>query len=121
MGAGLPLFQVPKWYHAMTELNEKQWHSHHWEANDRPDGGVSYGIGFTIAWQRGSLVEQGRNGAFLTDVLEACLDELEHKDSLAPCEENTEAIDLLESCLNSLRDRIERRKKAGIYGTHEPD
>lgn len=101
--------------------DDKPWYSHHWQTNGKPDGGVSFGIGFVISWQRGSLQEQGRNGAFLIEVLEACLDELEHKDELFPCEENTEAIDLLESCLMSLRSRIERRKKAGTYGKHEPD
>lgn len=49
-----------------------QWNSHHWKTEGKPDGGQSYGIGFAICWQRGSLQEQGRNGAYLIEVLEAC-------------------------------------------------
>jgi hypothetical protein len=41
------------------------------DADGKPDGGVSIGEGFTIAWQRGALDKNGRNGAFLIEVLEA--------------------------------------------------
>lgn len=166
------------------------WRSHHWKTNGKPDGGQCYGINatqFTIAWQRGSIQEQGRNGAFLIEVLEACLefcqnkaevgfhdraissvtsgigftiawqwgspqqkrkssvypvleaclDELQHKNTLFPCSENEQAIPLLIACVNSqydkelvshlvpcidiLKSRIQRREKQGIWGTHEPD
>ncbi len=44
-----------------------------WVTGDNtPDGGVSYGHRYTISWQRGSLTENGRNGAFLNEVLEEC-------------------------------------------------
>jgi hypothetical protein len=99
-----------------------EWNSCHWVTeNQLPDGGVSCGTGFTIAWQRGSLAEQGRNGAFLTEVLEACLDELKHKDRLFPCGENKVAIAHLKDCLSALNARIQRRRDQGIFGTHEVD
>lgn len=98
-----------------------QWHSHHWETEGKPDGGQSYGIGFAICWQRGSIQEQGRNGAYLIEVLEACLDELVYKNKLFPCAENEEAIAYLNQCLDKLRARIKRREDAGIWGTHTPD
>lgn len=101
----------------MTTTNA--WTAHHWEAEGKPDGGVSYGIGFTIAWQRGSLLEQGRNGAFLTEVLEASLDELKHKNSQFPCDENTSAITHLQCCLDALNDRLRRRKEQGILYDHK--
>lgn len=157
----------------------ENWRSHHWETNGKPDGGHAYGINgttFTIVWQRGSIQEQGRNGAYLIEVLEACLDfyqgvvvnvssgvgftivwqsaqqdgrscahsvleacldELDHKNYLFPCRENEEAIPLLKQCINSgednelvsflvpcidiLKERIKRRESQGILGTHEPD
>lgn len=102
--------------------NEKtEWYAHHWDTEGKPDGGQSYGFGFTIAWQRGSIQEQGRNGAYLIEVLEACLDELIHKNKSFPCAENEVAIAHLNQCLDSLRMRIKRREDAGIWGTHEPD
>jgi hypothetical protein len=102
-------------------MTDAQWNSHHWETEGKPDGGQSYGIGWCIAWQRGSLQEQGRNGAFLIEILEACLDELEHKHKSFPCPENEEALAALQECLNLLRARIDRRRNTGTYGTHIPD
>lgn len=98
---------------------DRQWHSHHWETGGKPDGGTSYGAGFAIAWQRGSLLEKGRNGAFLTEVLAACLDELEHKDKQFPCDENKEAIAHLSFCLDALNRRLERRKAEGTLYDHK--
>jgi hypothetical protein len=44
------------------------------DENGDHQGGQSCGKYFTIAWQRGPLNEAGRNGAFLIEVLEACLE-----------------------------------------------
>ena len=101
--------------------NDELWTSHHWTSEGKPDGGMSYGIGFTIAWQRGSLVKEGRNGAYLIEVLEACEDELKHKNKYFPCQENEEALSHLQKCLAFLNSRIERRKINQTYGTHQPD
>lgn len=100
---------------------ERFWHSHHWETEGKPDGGVSYGVGFTIAWQRGPLVGAGRNGAFLIEVLEACSDELKHKNRLFPCSENEYALMYLAKTIDTLKARIVRRQQAGTLGTHDPD
>lgn len=105
----------------MTENTNTEWYAHHWETEGKPDGGQSYGIGFAICWQRGSIQEQGRNGAYLIEVLEACLDELVHKNKLFPCGENEEAIAYLNQCLDRLKARIKRREDAGTWGTHIPD
>lgn len=161
-------------------MSSENWRSHHWETNRKPDGGHVYGMNettFTIAWQRGAIQGEGRNGAFLTEVLEACLDfyqgkatnvshgigftiawqssqqhgrgcahsvleacldELEHKNHLFPCPENEEAVSYLRQCINNrqnneelisslipcinvLNARINRRESQGILGTHEPD
>jgi hypothetical protein len=37
-------------------------------------------MGFCIAWQRGSLQDEGRNGAFLTEILDNCLIKLRNPD-----------------------------------------
>lgn len=114
-----------KAWQRITELEQidenPPWHSHHWTTEGKPDGGVSYGVGFTIAWQRGSLVAEGRNGAFLIEVLEACDDELRHKNSQFPCGENEYALMYLAKCIDTLKSRIARREKQGTYGTHKPD
>lgn len=60
----------------MQPIN-KNWTSH----AGRHIGGQSLGDGFTIVWQRGSLTD-GRNGAFLTEVLCCCLDWIR---VLGPC------------------------------------
>lgn len=101
-------------------MSETQWQAHHWTDNEgMPDGGVSYGVGFTIAWQRGSLLKNGRNGAFLIEVLEACLDELKNKHKQFPCQENVEAIFNLTDCIDVLKSRLERRKQEGILYDHK--
>lgn len=80
------------------ELNQPVFTSHHFSKDGLPDGSITYGVGFCIAWQRGALTNNGRNGAFLTDVLAACLDELKFKHSQYPCTENIQAISNLTSC-----------------------
>lgn len=86
------------------------------------DGGVSTGIGYTIAWQRGPLVGGNRNGAFLIEVLTACLRQLEYcQNSRYACAENAEALDYLELAIASLESRRLRRQNQGTLGTHEID
>lgn len=96
------------------ELEVKDgWTATHWTTNGVPDGGQSYGIGFCIAWQRGSLKDNGRNGAFIMEVLEACLDELRWKNRQFPSPHNEFALSDLECCLGHLHDRMEARKAEG--------
>lgn len=98
----------------MTPINR------HWYGEDlMPDGAVSTGVGFTIAWQRGPLSE-GRNGAFLIEVLESCLHQLEmYQAGKFQSQENAEAIFHLQTTLDFLNARLERRKTEGILGTHQ--
>lgn len=84
------------------------------------DGGYSSGVGFQINWQRGALSQAGgRNGAFVIEVLTACKAQLEFYNSgKFRCDENTEAINRIESSIQSLRDRQQRRYNEGTLGTH---
>jgi hypothetical protein len=90
-----------------------------------PDGGVSTGIGFTIAWQRGRVDkdwEDSRNGAFLIEVLEACKHQLDgYQNKAWACQENTEALAHLNLCIYSLKSSCSRREAQGILGTHQLD
>lgn len=96
---------------------EKNW----LDAEGNPDGGISNGVGFTISWQRGSLAS-GRNGAFILDVLQSCLNQLDYyQQSKFACEENQAAIDHLRQAIAALVLRRDRRQQAGSLGTHLPD
>ncbi len=91
------------------------------DRNGLPQGGVSTGVGFTIAWQRGPLNEAGRNGAFLIEVLEACEHQLAYyQDSQFACEENAVALSHLNGAIAMLRSRRDRRATEGTLGTHQP-
>ncbi len=90
----------------------------------RPAGGVSAGVGFTIAWQNGPL---GRgsdrrppNGAFVEDVMDACLQRLTfYQASEFACDENGDAIGYLRLALEQLENRTARRVRDGVEGTHQ--
>jgi len=103
----------------MDTTKDRQWAAHHWENKGKPDEGHSYGIGFCIAWQKGLVSENGRNGAFIIEVLEACLDELENKNKNFSCEENIKAIAHLNGCLDELNSRLNRRQNSGLYDVHK--
>ena len=84
-------------------------------------GGISTGIGYTIAWQRGPLNVEGRNGAFLLEVLESCLNQMKYFNELNPafqCSENDEAIENLSKTIDALQTRKDRRAAEGTLGTH---
>mgnify|MGYP000170765328 CR=1 FL=1 len=94
----------------------------------RPAGGISTGIGYTIAWQTGPCPieadgsQPGRNGAFLIEVLESCEARLgAYQDSEFACDENAEALFDLNNSIAALKSRLNRRKDAGTLGTHEKD
>jgi hypothetical protein len=85
-------------------------------------GGVSTGIGYTIAWQRGPLNVAGRNGAFLIEVLGSCRDQLAYyQGSSFACQENQSALDSLDKAIAYLMSRRDRRKEVGTLGTHVKD
>lgn len=94
-----------------------------WTDNDgNHQGGQSCGIGFTIAWQRGGLNTTDRNGAFIIDVLDVCLNQLNYfQNSKFATTENAEAINNLQKTIDVLIARRDRRKAEGTLGTHELD
>jgi hypothetical protein len=84
------------------------------------NGGVSTGIGYTIAWQRGPLNEGGRNGAFMIEVLQACRHQMNYyQDSRYACQENEAALHHLDLAIAALQSRRDRRDAEGTLGTHE--
>lgn len=101
--------------------------SHHYDAEGKPDGGVTFGQGFTISWQRGALRnEDGTfrhpNGAFIEDIIDAAKDRLEyHQQSPYACDENAQAIALLTEALATLENRTKRRELSGKLGYHDPE
>jgi hypothetical protein len=91
------------------------------DADGNHQGGQSTGIGYTIAWQRGDL-GQGRNGAFLIEVLESCLSQLNYfQNSKFASAENSRAIGHLSQAIAVLEARRNRRQAEGTLGTHELD
>ena len=87
-----------------------------------PSGGVSTGRGFTISWQNGPL---GRgadrrepNGAFVEDVIEACIKRIEFYQEHFPCQENVDALDGLRLAAQRLDDRTKERELRAVEGTH---
>jgi hypothetical protein len=84
-------------------------------------GGQSTGVGFTIAWQRGPLLETTRNGAFVIEVLEAVRSQIAYyQDGKYACAENQTALDSIDTALFALNNRRDRRKQEGTLGTHKP-
>lgn len=98
--------------------------SEHWkDEQGRPAGGVSSGRGFTVSWQNGPLgrgdERRQPNGAFVEDVLGACLGRLEfYQASEFACDENADAIAHIFDALTRLNERTVRRTAAGVEGTH---
>ena len=85
------------------------------------EGGVSCGIGFCISWQRGSLADNARNGAFLLEVLGACRSQLAYcQDSKFECQENEDALRHLDATIAALDSRRDRRSAEGTLGTTTP-
>lgn len=103
--------------------------NHFTDHKGHPAGGISTGIGYTIAWQHGPLGKRGidideddhpgRNGAFLMEVLESCRSRLvAYQESAFACSENAEALERLNEAMACLEDRRRRRAKDGTLGTH---
>ena len=95
---------------------------HYTDQAGNPDGGCSTGQGFTISWQRGLVKDEAPNGAFLEDVLTACLDRLQFYQQLGKlsCEENSKAIAGLHTALGALNSRQLRRENQEVANTTEP-
>lgn len=117
----------PMFERALEEIHpmiKRGFFSEHWnDEQGRPAGGVSSGRGFAIWWQNGPLGSRDQrrepNGAFVEDVMEACIGRLEFfQRSPFACDENADAIANLKDALVRLEARTQRRIAAGVEGTH---
>ena len=82
------------------------------------EGGVSCGVGYCISWQRGPLGDDGRNGAFLLEVLGSCRSQLAYfQDSKFKSQENEDALSHLDATIVALESRRDRRSAEGTLGT----
>ena len=89
-----------------------------------PTGGHVIGLGIYIYWQNGPL---GRgddrklpNGAFIEDVIAACVDRLRfYETTRFACANNVDAIFHLESALEALAFRTKEREDRFVEGLHE--
>lgn len=81
-------------------------------------------IVLSIDWQDGIIGEEGQNGAFIEDVLEAARQRLRFFNSheKTRCRENSIAITKIEEALQWLDWRTRNRVNQGVentYGSHE--
>jgi hypothetical protein len=95
------------------------------DEHGNPTGGFVRGIGIAIAWQEGPLgrdaERQPQTGAYVEDVLVACLDRLKYyQNTKFNCPENVMAVSQLEEAIKWLRKRTEEREKRLVEGTHQP-
>jgi len=87
-----------------------------------PTGGdVTTGPGFSVIWQNGIDGEEGQNGAFIEDVLEAARQRLMwfNTHERFRCRENSLAITKIEEALQWLDWRTRQRLLAGVENTYE--
>lgn len=104
-------------------------HEHYTDADGNPEGGVSYGPGYTISYQRGPLGRIGTperkepNGAFVEDILHAACNRLHFYQTASggrfACSENAYAIKHIGEAITALNNRTTRRIQAGTEGTTE--
>lgn len=98
------------------------------DLDGNPSGGTVDGMGLHIYWQNGPLGtgedRQEPNGAFVEDVIDACIQRIEFYNSASEgkfrCRENSLAITHLEEALHWLQARTAKRESRGVEGTHTP-
>jgi len=86
-----------------------------------PLGGSAEGIGLKIEWQAGPIGQDGSgiNGAFVEDVLEACIGRLKfYQDSRYSCDYNARAMEKIREALDALDARTLDRKNRHVEGTN---
>jgi hypothetical protein len=112
--------------------------SQHWnDANGNPEGGTTFGRGFSIGWQHGPLgrhlsgcdatgkcvhgcTRREPNGAFVEDIIEAAADRLRYyQDSRFASDYNAKALEHLEAALAALDQRTKDREARAVEGTHK--
>lgn len=94
--------------------------------NGNPAGGHVTGVGLSIVWQNGPLVDPNTgerrepNGCFVETVIEAALNRMNfYQETKFRCRHNALAITKLEEALHWLKARTEERQEQGIEGTHK--
>ena len=95
------------------------------DKDGNPSGGSVSGVGIGIVWQDGPLGLPGSperkepNGAFVENVIMACIVRLEFfQESKFACKENAEAILHLKKALHQLDCRTKDREHRKVEGTH---
>lgn len=113
------------WYPTGVAIEQQLNETHRTDDQGNPRGGWTEGVGLSIDWQDGPLVDpvtgdrRDPNGAFVETVIRAAIGRLEHYQSLRfACEENAEAIRHLDAALAALASRTARREAQGVEGTH---
>ena len=94
---------------------------YHWTTHEGiDDGGISTGIGFTISWQRGTIQAADHNGAHLIDVIDACINRLEHfQEGKLADNHNETALKHLHAARQELWRRRAGRAAAVTLDTHK--
>lgn len=81
---------------------------HYRDENGNPNGGLSYGTGFTIKWD--SMRAPRQNGAFVENVLGAVIDRIEFYQSTGfKCVENAEALEYLRKAATCLAVEVKHK------------
>lgn len=98
-----------------------QQEKHFTDESGNPTGGYFVAPGISIVYQDGPILEAGgRNGAFVEDILVACLHRIEYyQNSRFACETNAEAIKHIQLALDALDRRTRDRQKRSVEGKHE--
>ena len=96
---------------------------HRVDANGKPAGGRTRGVGIDINWQNGPLGRgadrKESNGAFIEGVIAAARDRLAwYQSSGFACPENAMAIQALDMALDALDQRTREREIRGVEGTY---
>lgn len=89
---------------------------------DYGEHGDASGPGFCVQWQRGPIAERF-NGATPEGgiIIRAVISRLEQfQAGPLRCQENSDAISLLNAALNCLDARTRDRYRRGVMGTSEP-
>ena len=73
----------------------------------------------TIIWQHGGTAANGRNGAFIEDVLAIAYARLKSFNQELPCRENSVALTKIEEAVLWLAQRKAERDHRGVYGKDE--
>lgn len=94
------------------------------DSHGNPEGGTTFGPGFSISWQRGPLGRDAEriepNGAFVETILEAAADRLAfYQKSKFASDFNKRALYHIGMALNALEERTASREERKVEGTLE--